>query len=121
MRSHRLDFVQFTYNLLDREVEERLLPLAAERGMAVLVNRTFQEGALLRRLERHPLPPWAAEIECASWAQFALKFAISHPAVTCAIPATRRVDHVRENMAAARGRMPDEAMRRRMAAHVAGL
>jgi diketogulonate reductase-like aldo/keto reductase len=121
MRSHRLDFVQFTYNLLDREVEERLLPLAAERGMAVLVNRTFQEGALLRRLERHPLPPWAAEIECASWAQFALKFAISHPAVTCAIPATRRVDHVRENMAAARGRMPDEALRRRMAAHVAGL
>ena len=121
MRSHKLDFVQFTYNLLDREVEERLLPLAAERGMAVLVNRTFQEGALLRRLERHPLPPWAAEIECASWAQFALKFAISHPAVTCAIPATRRVDHVRENMAAARGRMPDEAMRRRMAAHVAGL
>jgi diketogulonate reductase-like aldo/keto reductase len=121
MRNHRLDFVQFTYNLFDREVEERLLPLAAERGMAVLVNRTFQEGALLRRLERHPLPPWAAEIECASWAQFALKFAISHPAVTCAIPATRRVDHVRENLAAARGRMPDEAMRRRMAAHVAGL
>ena len=121
MRGHRLDFVQFTYNLFDREAEERLLPLAAERGMAVLVNRTFQEGALLRRLERHPLPPWAAEIECASWAQFALKFAISHPAVTCAIPATRRVDHVRENVAAARGRMPDEAMRRRMAAHVAGL
>ena len=121
MRSHRLDFVQFTYNLFDREAEERLLPLAADRGMAVLVNRTFQEGALLRRLERHPLPPWAAEIECTSWAQFALKFAISHPAVTCAIPATRRVDHVRENMAAARGRMPDEAMRRRRAAHVAGL
>ncbi len=121
MRNQRLDFVQFTYNLFDREVEERLLPLAADRGMAVLVNRTFQEGALLRRLERHPLPSWAAEIECASWAQFALKFAISHPAVTCAIPATRRVDHVRENMAAARGRMPDEAMRRRMAAHVAAL
>jgi diketogulonate reductase-like aldo/keto reductase len=121
MRSHRLDFVQFTYNLFDREVEQRLLPLAADRGMAVLVNRTFQEGALLRRLERHPLPPWAAEFECTSWAQFALKFAISHPAVTCAIPATRRVDHVRENMAAARGRMPDESMRRRMAAHVAGL
>jgi diketogulonate reductase-like aldo/keto reductase len=121
MRSHRLDFVQFTYNLFDREVEQRLLPLAADRGMAVLVNRTFQEGALLRRLERHPLPPWAAEFECTSWAQFALKFAISHPAVTCAIPATRRVDHVRENMAAARGRLPDESMRRRMAAHVAGL
>ena len=121
MRGHALDFVQFTYNLLDREAEERLLPLAADRGMAVLVNRPFQEGALLRRLQRHPLPAWAAEIECTSWAQFALKFVISHPAVTCAIPATRRVDHVRENMAAARGRMPDEALRRRMASHVAGL
>ena len=121
MRSHKLDFVQLTYNLIDREAEERLLPLAAERGIAVLVNRPFQEGALIRRLQRHPLPPWAAEIECRSWAQFALKFAVTHPAVTCAIPATRRVDHVRENMAAARGRMPDEAMRKRMAAHVAAL
>ncbi len=121
MRGHRLDFVQLTYNLFDREAEERLLPLAADRGIAVLVNRPFQEGTLVQRLQRHPLPPWAAEIECASWAQFALKFAISHPAVTCAIPATRRVDHVRENMAAGRGRMPDDAMRRRMAAHVAAL
>lgn len=121
MRTHKLDFVQFTYNLVDREVEQRLLPLAAERGIAVLVNRPFQEGALLRALQRHPLPAWAAEIECASWAQFALKFIVSHPAVTCAIPATRRVDHVRENLAAARGRMPDEAMRARMAAHVARL
>lgn len=121
MRAHRLDFVQFTYNLVDREAENRLLPLAAERGMAVLVNRPFQEGDLLRRLQKHPLPPWAAEIGCASWAQFALKFVISHPAVTCAIPATRRVDHVRENLATARGPLPDEAMRRRMAAHVAGL
>lgn len=121
MRNHKLDFVQLTYNLRDREAEERLLPLAAERGIAVIVNRPFQEGVLLRGLLRHPLPPWAAEIDCSSWAQFALKFAISHPAVTCAIPATRRVDHVRENMAAARGRLPDEAMRRRMAAHVAAL
>ena len=121
MRGHSLDFVQFTYNLFDREAEERLLPLAAERGIAVLVNRPFQEGTLVRRLQRHPLPAWAAEIECTSWAQFALKFVISHPAVSCAIPATRRVDHVRENMAAARGRMPDEALRRRMASHVAGL
>jgi diketogulonate reductase-like aldo/keto reductase len=121
MRAQRLDFVQFTYNLFDREAEQRLLPLAAERGIAVLVNRPFQEGELLRRLQRHPLPPWAAEIECTSWAQFALKFIISHPAVTCAIPATRRVDHVRENLGVARGRMPDEAMRRRMADHVGGL
>jgi diketogulonate reductase-like aldo/keto reductase len=121
MRAHKLDFVQFTYNLFDREAEQRLLPLAAERGIAVLVNRPFQEGDLLRRLQGHALPPWAAEIDCASWAQVALKFVISHPAVTCAIPATRRVDHVRENLAAAQGRMPDEALRRRMAAHVAAL
>ena len=121
MRSERLDFAQFTYTLFDREAEERLLPLAAERGIAVLVNRPFQEGELLRKLQRHPLPAFAAEIDCANWAQFVLKFIVSHPAVTCAIPATRRVDHVRENLAAARGRMPDEPMRRRIAAHIAGL
>jgi diketogulonate reductase-like aldo/keto reductase len=121
MRTQRLDFVQFTYNPVDREAEQRLLPLAADRGIAVLANRPFQEGDLLRKLQRHPLPAFAAEIECANWAQFVLKFIVSHPAVTCAIPATRRVDHVRENLAAARGRMPDEALRKRMAAHVAGL
>jgi diketogulonate reductase-like aldo/keto reductase len=121
MREHKLDFVQLTYNLVDREAEERLLPLAAERGIAVLVNRPFQEGDLLRRLQRHPLPAWAGEIGCGSWAQFALKFVIGHPAVTCAIPATRRVEHVRENMATARTPLPDDAMRKRMAAHVAGL
>jgi diketogulonate reductase-like aldo/keto reductase len=101
-------------------VEQRLLPLAQERGIAVIVNRPFQQGSLIRRLERHPLPPWAAEIDCSTWAQFALKFVISHPAVTCAIPATTRVDHVLENMGAAAGRLPDLAMRSRMAAHVAG-
>jgi diketogulonate reductase-like aldo/keto reductase len=121
MRTHKLDFVQLTYNLVDREAEERLLPLAVERGIAVLVNRPFQEGVLLKHLQNHPLPGWAAEIECGSWAQVALKFAISHPAVTCAIPATRRVDHVRENLATAAGPMPDEALRKRMAAHVTRL
>lgn len=121
MRTHRLDFVQFTYNPVDREAEQRLLPLAAERGVAVLANRPFQEGALLRRLQRHRLPPWAAEIGCASWAQFVLKFIVSHPAVTCAIPATSRVDHVRENMAAARGPMPDAPLRKRMADFIARL
>ncbi|HVE55027.1 MAG TPA: aldo/keto reductase [Ramlibacter sp.] len=121
MRAHRLDFVQLTYSLIEREAEERLLPLAAERGTAVLANRPFAEGQLLRRLQRHPLPAWAAEIECTSWAQFALKFVVSHPAVTCAIPATRRVDHVRENLGILRTRLPDEAMRKRMAAHVAAL
>ncbi len=120
MASQPIDFVQLTYNLVDREVEQRLLPLALDRGIAVLVNRPFQQGALLDRLARRPLPSWAAEIDCSSWAQFALKFVISHPAVTCAIPATTRVDHVRENVAAASGRLPDAAMRARMAAFVAG-
>jgi diketogulonate reductase-like aldo/keto reductase len=121
MREHRIDFIQLTYNLVDREPEQRLLPLAQERGIAVLANRPFREGELLRRLQRHPLPAWAAEIECTSWAQFALKFIVSHPALTCAIPATSSVAHVRENMAASWGRMPDAAFRERMAAHVRNL
>jgi diketogulonate reductase-like aldo/keto reductase len=118
MRTQRIDFVQLSYNLLDREAEERLLPLARERGIAVLVNRPFREGALLRQLQRQPLPAWAGEIGCTSWAQVALKFVVSHPAVTCAIPATSSVAHVRENMASASGPMPDEAFRKRMADHV---
>ena len=121
MRTQRIDFVQLSYNLLDREVEERLLPLARERGIAVLVNRPFRQGDLLRQLQRHPLPAWAGEIDCMNWAQVALKFVLSHPAVTCAIPATSSPAHVRENMAAARGRMPDEAFRKRMAQHIQGL
>lgn len=121
MKAEALDFIQLSYNLYDREAEQRLLPLALERGIAVIVNRPFQQGALLPRLARHPLPPWAAEIDCSSWAQFALKFIISHPAVTCAIPATTRIAHVVENMAAAAGRLPDKAMRARMAAFVDNL
>jgi diketogulonate reductase-like aldo/keto reductase len=121
MRSQRIDFIQLSYNLLDREAEQRLLPLARERGIAVLVNRPFREGALLRQLQRHPLPPWAGEIDCTSWAQLALKFIVSHPAVTCAIPATSNPVHLRENMGAARGRLPDAALRQRMAQHVAKL
>lgn len=118
MRSHRIDFVQFSYNPLDREAEQRLLPLARERGIAVLVNRPFREGALLRQLQRHPLPAWAADVDCVSWAQMVLKFIVSHPAVTCAIPATSQVAHVRENMAAASGRMPDQPLRQRIALHI---
>ena len=121
MREAPIDFVQLSYNLLDREAEQRLLPLAAERRIAVIVNRPFREGALLRALARHPLPGWAAEIGCSHWAQVALKFAVGHPAVTCAIPATSQVAHLRQNMAAARGPMPDAALRRRMAAEVAAL
>ncbi len=121
MQRQPLDFVQFSYNLLDREAEQRLLPLAAERGIAVLVNRPFRQGALLQQLARHPLPGWAAEIGCRHWAQVALKFVVSHPAVTCAIPATSQVAHLSQNMQAGHGPMPDAALRRRMAEHVAGL
>jgi diketogulonate reductase-like aldo/keto reductase len=118
MRRHRIDFVQISYNVLDREVESRILPLAQDRGIGVIVNRPYREGPLIRSVKRHPLPAWAAEIDCADWAQFLLKFIVAHPAVTCVIPATTSAAHVRENMGAAYGRLPDEAMRRRMAAHV---
>jgi len=121
MATQPIDFVQVTYNVLDREVEQRILPLARERRIAVIANRPFRQGPLIDAVERHPLPGWAAEIGCANWAQFLLKFIVSHPAVTCAISATTRVDHVRENMGAARGPMPDEATRARMAAYVEGL
>jgi diketogulonate reductase-like aldo/keto reductase len=121
MASQPIDFVQVSYNLLDREVESRILPLARERRIAVIANRPFREGALLRALQRHRLPPWADEIGCDSWAQFALKFIISHPALTCAIPATRSVAHVQQNMGALLGPMPDAPMRQRMAAHVQAL
>jgi diketogulonate reductase-like aldo/keto reductase len=118
MRSQPIDFVQITYNILDREVEARILPLAQERGIAVIANRPFRQGALIRAVARHPLPNWAGEIECANWAQFLLKFIVSHPTITCAIPATSSVAHLRENMGAGYGRLPDAAMRRRMIAYV---
>jgi diketogulonate reductase-like aldo/keto reductase len=121
MRQHPLDFIQVTYNVVDREVEARILPLARDRGIAVIANRPFQEGVLLKRLAKHPLPAWSADIECENWAQFVLKFIGSHSAVTCAIPATTRIDHVQENMGAASGKLPDETMRARMARHVEGL
>jgi diketogulonate reductase-like aldo/keto reductase len=121
MKAQPLDFVQVSYNILDREVEQRILPLARERGIAVIANRPFREGALVDAMNRHPLPAWAAEIDCTNWAQYLLKFIVSHPAVTCAIPATSSVAHVRENMGAARGRLPDEALRRRMADHAGKL
>ena len=110
------DFVQFTYNLADRDVEQRLLPLAAERGIAVIINRPFDGGALFRSVRGKPLPAWADEFDCANWAQFFLKFIVSHPAVTCAIPATSQIPHLLENMGAGLGRLPDAAARRRMSA-----
>lgn len=121
LRTQAIDFVQLTYNLLDREAERRLLPLAQERRIAVLVNRPFRQGDLLDQLRGHPLPGWAREIGCDSWAQVALKFVVSHPAVTCAIPATSQVAHLRQNMGAARGRLPDATLRARMARDVAAL
>ncbi|HEY7613992.1 MAG TPA: aldo/keto reductase [Gemmatimonadales bacterium] len=113
-----VDFVQVSYNVLDREVERRILPLAREQGIAVLINRPFRQGALTRDVERHPLPAFAAEIGASTWAQLLLKFIISHPAVTCVIPATTSPEHARENVAAATGELPDEAMRRRIVEHV---
>lgn len=121
MRTQNIDFVQLTHNLLDREAEQRLLPLAQERGIAVLVNRPFRQGALLDQLARHPLPGWAGDIGCRNWAQVALKFVVSHPAVTCAIPATSQVAHLQQNMGAALGPLPDAALRERMARDVAAL
>ncbi len=118
MRKHDLDFVQLTYNITDREVEDRLLPLAQARGIAIIANRPFRRKELIYRFEEKKLPEWADEIGAASWAQFLLKFVISHPAITCVIPATTRVDHVRENLDSARAPLPDENMRQRMVAYV---
>ena len=115
MKAYPLDFVQLDYSIGDRVPEERLLPLAKEKGIAVLTNRPFTTGNLFSRVAGKPLPAWAAEFDCASWAQFFLKFVVSHPAVTCAIPATGDPKHLRDNMGACVGRLPDEATRKRMA------
>lgn len=114
MRTEPVDFVQFTYNLLDREAEQYLLPMAADKGIAVIINRPFQRGGLFDHVGRQPLPAWASEIDCTTWAQFFLKFIVSHSAVTCAIPSTSRVDHLDENMQAAYGPLPDMALRKKM-------
>lgn len=115
MTSERFDFVQFTYNLSDRRVESRLLSMARDRGAAVIINRPFDGGGLFRRIRARPMPAWAAEIGCKTWADYFLKFIISHPAVTCAIPATSQAAHMAENMNAIVGELPDAGMRRRMA------
>lgn len=113
--SRPVDFVQINYSVGEREAERRLLPLALDRGVAVIANRPFAGGDLFRRLRSRPLPAWAAEVDCDSWAQLLLKFVVSHPAVTCAIPATSKVTHLRDNMKAAYGRLPDAALRARIA------
>jgi diketogulonate reductase-like aldo/keto reductase len=114
--SQALDFIQINYSVGEREAEQRLLPLALERGVAVIINRPFAGGELLRRLRSKALPSWAAEIGGTSWAQLLLKFVISHPAVTCAIPATSRPEHMVDNLGAGRGPLPDPALRARIAA-----
>jgi diketogulonate reductase-like aldo/keto reductase len=116
MRAEKLDFVQLNYSLEDREAEQKLLPLAADRGIAVLVNQPFGGGGLLRSLANVPLPAWAAEVGCESWAQVLLKYVLSHPAVTCVIPGTGRPHHMVDNCRAGMGAFPDEAMRKRIVA-----
>ena len=118
MKSEPLDFVQLNYSVAEREAERRLLPLAADRGIAVLVNRPFAEGALFRRVRGQTPPAWAAEIGCRSWAQLFLKWIVAHPAVTCVIPATSRPEHLEDNMQAGVGPVPDAAARERIAALV---
>ncbi len=118
LETEELDFVQLNYSIVERDAERRLLPLAAARQVAVLVNRPFAQAALFGRVRGKPLPTWAAEVGCASWAQFFLKFVISHPAVTCAIPATSKVTHLVDNMQAGMGPLPDAALRERMARHI---
>ncbi|WP_416899228.1 MAG: aldo/keto reductase [Minwuia sp.] len=121
MARHPIDFVQLTYNVADREAEDRLLPLAQEKGIAVIANRPFQRGALLRRLQGEPLPPVAGELDARDWSEVVLKFILSHPALTVAIPATTSAAHVRQNKRAVRGPMPDAAMRGEIARHVDAL
>jgi diketogulonate reductase-like aldo/keto reductase len=118
LQSETLDFVQVNYSLGEREAERRILPLARDRGVAVLANRPFAEGGLFQRVRGQTLPPWAAELDCESWAQLFLKWILAHPAVTCVIPATSRPQHLADNMKAGTGPLPDAAMRERMAALV---
>jgi diketogulonate reductase-like aldo/keto reductase len=121
LKAEPYDFLQINYSLAERDAEQRLLPLCLDRKIKVIINRPFAEGALFRRTRGKPLPPWAAELGIASWAQFFLKWIVSHPAVTCAIPGTARPDHMQDNLAAGRGPMPSAAQRARMYEHFAAL
>lgn len=121
LRIEPFDFVQFTYSIANREVEKRLLPLSADRGIATLINRPYQGGGVFRRVKGKPLPPWAGEFDIHSWGQFFLKFTVSHPAATCAIPATSKVRHMIDNMGAGFGRLPDAATRQKMIAYYESL
>jgi len=121
MRSEKFDFLQINYSLMEPEAEERVLPLAQERGIAVIANRPFGAGDLFEKVRSKPLPEWASEFDCRSWAQFFLKWIISNAAITCAIPATNKTRHLEDNIQARIGRLPDAKMRRRMAELVSSL
>lgn len=114
MRTYRLDFIQVDYSIANREAAETILPLALERKIAVLVNLPFGRSSLFHAASGRALPPWAADIDVTSWAQYFLKYVIGHPAVTCAIPGSTQLAHLEDNQGAGRGRLPDAAMRRRM-------
>jgi diketogulonate reductase-like aldo/keto reductase len=118
IKAHPLDFVQFNYSIVTRNAEKRLLPLCAERGVAVIINRAFEDGALFRSVRDKKLPAWAGEFDCHSWAQFFLKFVLSHPAVTTVIPATSKPRHLLDNMQAGIGRLPESKTREKMAAYM---
>ena len=114
VRAEKPDFVQLPYSVGVREAEKRLLPACADQGVAVLVERPFEAGSLLREVRKRPLPAWASEIDCTSWAQVLLKFILGHPAVTCPIPATSNPSHMADDVRAGFGRLPDEKLRRRI-------
>ena len=121
IKTKEYDFVQFNYSMDEREAEARLLPLCADSGTAVLVNRPFSQAGLFGKVRGRPLPPWAKDFDCASWAQFFLKYILAHPAVTCVIPGTRRVAHLEDNLQAGAGKLPDAPMRRRMVEYLQSL
>ena len=114
LKKHDFDFVQLSYNIANRDAESPLLSIAQERGIAVIVNRPYQRGDLFRKVKGRPLPSWAQEFDCSSWGQYFLKYVVSHPAVTCAIPATTKVKHMKDNMLAGRGRLPTARQRLKM-------
>jgi diketogulonate reductase-like aldo/keto reductase len=121
MRSQKFDFLQINYSLMEPEADERVLALAQERGVAVIANRPFGSGDLFGKVRSTPLPDWAAEFDCRSWAQFFLKWIVANPAITCAIPATDKPRHLEDNMHGGLGRLPDSKLRRRMAEFVSSL
>jgi diketogulonate reductase-like aldo/keto reductase len=121
LEKEQVDFVQINYSIMEREADDRVFPVAKDRGVAVIVNRPFGRGDLFDRVRGKPLPDWAAEIDCTTWAQFFLKWIVAHPTVTCAIPATSKPHHLQDNMQGGVGRLPDAKMRQRMAELVGGL